>query len=161
MISFMRTSSQPPSTATWKTRKQFKEHLDLLHNLHQELIRFAVKALKANKLTISSYQVLQDVSLTGSCTMAELAKKSFVTPSAMTTIVDRLIHLRLVTRKYSRKDRRMVTIQITPEGEKAYQKARRKNLEPLISVLGQGSSRDIEGWTAINTEICKALKRKK
>jgi DNA-binding MarR family transcriptional regulator len=41
----------------------------------------------------------------------------FLTPAAATGIVDRLIHLGLVERKFDESDRRVILLALTPQGE--------------------------------------------
>ena len=52
------------------------------------------------------------------CKMSDLAAVRFLTPAAATGIVDRLIHLGLVERKFDQNDRRVILLALTPQGEK-------------------------------------------
>ena len=52
------------------------------------------------------------------CKMSEFAAMRFLTPAATTGIVDRLIHLGLVERKFDENDRRVILLALTPYGEK-------------------------------------------
>ena len=53
------------------------------------------------------------------CKMSDLAAVRFLTPAAATGIVDRLIHLGLVERKFDESDRRVILLALTPQGETA------------------------------------------
>ena len=53
------------------------------------------------------------------CKMSDLAATRFLTPAAATGIVDRLIHLGLVERKFDENDRRVILLALTPRGEEA------------------------------------------
>jgi DNA-binding MarR family transcriptional regulator len=53
------------------------------------------------------------------CRMSDLAAMRFLTPAAATGIVDRLIHMNLVERKDDEKDRRVILLALTSQGEKA------------------------------------------
>ncbi|MGO8695387.1 MAG: MarR family winged helix-turn-helix transcriptional regulator [Rectinemataceae bacterium] len=53
------------------------------------------------------------------CRMSDLAAMRFLTPAAATGIVDRLIHLGLVERKFDDNDRRVILLALTPRGEAA------------------------------------------
>ncbi len=52
------------------------------------------------------------------CKMSDIAAMRFLTPAAATGIVDRLIHLGLVERKFDESDRRVVLLALTAAGEK-------------------------------------------
>ena len=51
------------------------------------------------------------------CKMSDLAAVRFLTPAAATGIVDRLIHLGLVERKFDENDRRVILLALTHQGE--------------------------------------------
>ena len=53
------------------------------------------------------------------CKMSDLAAMRLLTPAAATGIVDRLIHLGLVERNFDEKDRRVVLLALTAQGERA------------------------------------------
>ena len=53
------------------------------------------------------------------CKMSDLAATRFLTPAAATGIVDRLIHLGLVERKFDENDRRVILLALTAHGEAA------------------------------------------
>jgi DNA-binding MarR family transcriptional regulator len=50
------------------------------------------------------------------CKMSDLAAMRFLTPAAATGIVDRLIHLGLVERKFDDSDRRVILLALTTQG---------------------------------------------
>jgi DNA-binding MarR family transcriptional regulator len=52
----------------------------------------------------------------GLCRMTDLAAMRLHTPAAMTGIVDRLIHLKLVERRSDASDRRVIRLSLTPQG---------------------------------------------
>lgn len=57
----------------------------------------------------------------GETTMAKLAKRFFVTQSAITAAVDRLEEMKLVCRGRSSDDRRIITVKITDDGVKVFE----------------------------------------
>ncbi len=58
----------------------------------------------------------------GDTTMAKLAKRFFVTQSAITAAVDRLEEVGLVSRGRSVDDRRIITVRITDKGVETFMK---------------------------------------
>jgi len=52
----------------------------------------------------------------GSLSLGELSKRMYLTPSTLTGVVDRLEKKKYVLRDRSKKDRRVVKVQLTPKG---------------------------------------------
>lgn len=74
----------------------------------------------------------------GPCQVSEVANHLSVTLSAATGLVDRLVKAKLVTRDRDQKDRRVVWVKVTPEGEqavKASEERRRAALSQLVAHL--------------------------
>jgi len=94
--------------------------------------------LKILGLTGPQFHVLHTVSLEGSCKITYLAELLEVTPSAITVMVDRLVHNGFVIRTPDDKDRRVVLISITDEGHEVLRLAKeaaRQAAEACFSVL--------------------------
>ena len=74
--------------------------------------------LAAEGITIPQAITLKTIKEQGrTCKMSDLAAVRFLTPAAATGVVDRLIHLDLVERKFDEKDRRVVLLALTRRGE--------------------------------------------
>jgi DNA-binding MarR family transcriptional regulator len=77
----------------------------------------------------------------GPCQVSEVAGTLSVTLSAATGLVDRLVKARLATRDRDQKDRRVVWVKVTPEGEaavKAAEARRRAAFHGLVRNLPEG-----------------------
>jgi DNA-binding MarR family transcriptional regulator len=70
-------------------------------------------------LTLSQYALLQSLSARAAARVQELAFDAGVTPSTATRILDALERRGIVRRSRSSKDRRVVTITLTPAGRDA------------------------------------------
>jgi DNA-binding MarR family transcriptional regulator len=77
------------------------------------------KRLDVHDLTSAQWGPLMRLRTAGSCTVAELARWSQVDAGAMTRLLDRLEKKHLCKRVRSIEDRRVVLLEITPEGEAA------------------------------------------
>jgi DNA-binding MarR family transcriptional regulator len=77
------------------------------------------KLLDVHDLTSAQWGPLMRLRTAGSCTVAELARWSQVDAGAMTRLLDRLEKKHLCKRVRSIEDRRVVLLEITPEGEAA------------------------------------------
>lgn len=71
------------------------------------------------------------------CRMSDLAAVRFLTPAAVTGIVDRLIHLDLVERRFDENDRRVILLALTPRGN-ATVAAIQEKVEAIMSRFFEG-----------------------
>jgi DNA-binding MarR family transcriptional regulator len=76
------------------------------------------------------------------CRMSELATMQFLTPTAATGIVDRLIHLGLVERKFDEGDRRVVLLALSTAGEEKLAVVERKLQDTMQRFLERVSETD-------------------
>ena len=76
-------------------------------------------------LTLPQFHVLATLGYTGSLAFNEIGQELMVTVGNLTGIVDRLEIKGLVTRRRDGKDRRIVMVSLTQEGEKLYHLASR------------------------------------
>lgn len=60
----------------------------------------------------------------GSCKITQLAEKMDVKPSAITVMIDRLVHSNLVVRIQDPHDRRVVLVELTEQGDKELDQAK-------------------------------------
>ena len=89
-------------------------------------------------LGLVRYRVLAVIGRVGACTMSELATFSSIDRTTLTRAVDQLLESDLVERLKSERDRRVVRVAITPEGE-----ALRARAEAFVSQHGHYLLADI------------------
>ena len=76
-----------------------------------------------NQLGLTTLHALAYISLQGEAKISQVATHLGVTGAAITGTADRLVALGLITRRYGKKDRRNVWLEITPAGEAIIAKA--------------------------------------
>ncbi|WP_181347487.1 MarR family winged helix-turn-helix transcriptional regulator [Thalassobacillus sp. CUG 92003] len=79
--------------------------------------------------TSSEYSFLRAIKESNTQNISTLASLLGVSNSHATSVTDRLVDKQLVTRKRSDKDRRVVVLDLTPEGEETYQKLETRRTE--------------------------------
>jgi DNA-binding MarR family transcriptional regulator len=79
-------------------------------------------------LSGSQRKVLRALVDKGPCQVSEVANQLGVTLSAATGLVDRLVKAKLVTRDRDQRDRRVVWVKVTPDGEVAVAGAEQRRL---------------------------------
>lgn len=95
----------------------------------------------------------------GAQTVSEIADFMGVTMAAVSSLTDRLLKNKLITRERSEKDRRVVIISLTAEGRELIQlflQQRRRKLERLLEALGREKS---EQLLAVVADLKAALEK--
>lgn len=93
------------------------------------------QAFEAMRFTPAQIHALFWVGHAGQLTMGELARHLGITEKTVTGVVDRLERARLVRRERDGRDRRVVHVTLTPDGETVYFQMREQFLERLTAVL--------------------------
>jgi DNA-binding MarR family transcriptional regulator len=106
----------------------------------------ADKRLGLHDLTTAQWSPLMSLRMRGKATVAELARWSQIDAGAMTRLLDRLEKKGLCKRVRSTEDRRVVMVELTPEGEAA--------MEHVPEVLADVMNQHLAGfstpeWTAL------------
>ncbi|WP_027091321.1 MarR family transcriptional regulator [Cohnella thermotolerans] len=77
-----------------------------------------VRELMPEELTVDQYYILSSIRSQGQCTSSELADIFCVGKSSITAIIARLFDKRWIRRIPDEKDRRVIYLSLTEEGEK-------------------------------------------
>jgi DNA-binding MarR family transcriptional regulator len=91
----------------------------LMKRIMLSIVSQADKRLDAHGLTSAQWGPLMRLQATGGATVAELARWLNQDPGAMTRLLDRLEKKGLCKRVRSTEDRRVVQVELTPDGEAA------------------------------------------
>jgi DNA-binding MarR family transcriptional regulator len=91
----------------------------LMKRIMWSIVHQADKRLEAHDLTSAQWGPLLTLRKDGPSTVAELARWSHVDAGAMTRLLDRLEKKKLCKRVRSTEDRRVVLVELTPEGTAA------------------------------------------
>jgi DNA-binding MarR family transcriptional regulator len=110
----------------------------------------ADKRLDAHGLTSAQWGPLLRLRTAGPCTVVELARWLQVDAGAMTRLLDRLEKKELCKRVRSTEDRRIVQVELTPQGEAA--------IKEVPAVLSEVMNAHLAGfskteWTALKTYL--------
>ncbi len=118
--------------------KQMTAHLLTLRRLQDKSEEDFIASLGG--LTLPQIKILNIIGDSEPCTMGEIAKKTSLSLSSITLIVDKLVKQKLITRLRSDEDRRIVYAKLAPEGKRIYQvQIERYNLvgHMLLSTLNE------------------------
>ena len=116
---------------------------DILVNLFNEILKLEEEAIITDEfkdITNNDMHIIEAVGLSGENTMSVVAKKLGITAGSLTTSVNSLVNKKYVTRQRSEEDRRVVFLQLTAKGKRAYEHHReyhRQMTEAVISRLDE------------------------
>lgn len=104
-------------------------------------------------ITETQFNMLDLLSKKESHKVTYLAEKMGVTPSAVTTMIDRLSNNGLVSRRHDDIDRRAVLVSITDEGRELISKFEEKCREVLKSYLSHLEPEELEALASIYEKL--------
>lgn len=91
------------------------ELIELLTQVNAQIFRALSPLVKANNISVSELIILWKINKNGPCKITELAVKTGVPASTLTSLFDRLESKEFLTRIHDAKDRRCILIQGTPK----------------------------------------------
>ena len=138
---------------------KFSEELMYSISYIQRLARTRLKrrsdALIQGTVTMPQYLALEVLDTRGSLKMKEIAKFMHISLPAASGLVDRLVVLKLVTRTYNKKDRRVIFIELTSQGKKIAEKTKEARKKIIADIFG--SLTDAERMTYL--KLIRKVKR--
>ena len=126
----------------------------LMKRIMLSIVHQADKRLEAHGLTSAQWGPLLRLRTSGGSTVAELARWLQVDAGAMTRLLDRLEKKGLCKRVRSTEDRRVVQVEITPEGETAVAEVPAVLAEVMNAHLAGFSKTE---WLALQTYLQRML----
>ena len=112
---------------------------DILVNLFQEIMDIEEKALitaEFKNISVNDMHIIEAVGLGDGNNMSTIAKKLGITVGSLTTSMNSLVNKKYAIRHRSEEDRRIVNIQLTEKGEKAYHH-HAKMVEAVVETLDE------------------------
>ena len=113
--------------------------------------------LSQGKITIPQYHILYCLFGKGEATMSEVADYLFVSPPAVTGVVDKLVKMSLVKRSFSSSDRRIIIISLTEKGKAVISKIKSQFESLLLSVFKEFSSEEKKSFIEVIEKMGKLL----
>ncbi|MGA8941549.1 MAG: MarR family transcriptional regulator [Thermoactinomyces sp.] len=111
-------------------------------------------------LTRGQFYILKTIESQGKCRATDIANLMEVKPSAVTLMIDRLEARRWVRRSQDTSDRRVIIIELTPEGKEILNKARQISDKAVKCYFSQLSSDDLEHLLKIYEKLERIITNK-
>jgi DNA-binding MarR family transcriptional regulator len=138
-----------------------REFFEIQNELTSLMGRFLETIVSQDGITVQQVMTLKTLkSQDRMCKMSDVAAMRFLTPAAATGIVDRLIHMGLVERKFDANDRRVVLLALTPEGENKLTIIEHKFVETMERFLEGVSESDRSASLRMFRKLRAFLKEK-
>ena len=102
---------------------KFQDTGYILKQVQQQLHMVMEDALRPLSLNLSQYNVLKSLAASPHTTGAQLARKAFVTPQTMHTILVTMERKKLITRTFASGDKKSIATAITRKGASALKDA--------------------------------------
>jgi MarR family transcriptional regulator, organic hydroperoxide resistance regulator len=140
-------------------QQDLEPYLNRLETAFAKTMRKLGPALSENMpdLTGQQFHILHILFKKGKCTVTELSDMMCVKPSAITAIVDRLYKHKFVLRDRDEADRRVVYIQLSPEGAEVLEQAKVKRKQIIQRYLSCLDPEELEALVAIYEKIANSL----
>lgn len=130
--------------------------------INRQLNSQILSELNKNKLTPAQCRLLYILLDKSVCTVTEVARNLYVTPSAITAIADRLIRRKMIKRRRDCQDRRTVEISITDKGKDIIVRIRQQVEDfyiPILRSLGKEDTKELIRLQKKMVQIIGGLKK--
>jgi len=99
----------------------------------KKVLKLSDDILRDQEISRPHFQIMKNLRTGGPCSMTELGKMLSVSKPNITTLVDKLVELKIVQRKFDEMDRRIINIDLTLHGRAYFERL----LDTLKVALGK------------------------
>ncbi len=138
-------------------RREARTILDRSERIHRQLFSQVLSELNKVKVSVGQYNLLSVLVDEGVCPMTKAARSLYVTTSAVTAMTDGLVRKKMISRRRSRQDRRIVEIAITDKGRKIVAKIKRQVENFYIPLLKSLGKKDSQELVRLQAEMCRIM----
>lgn len=120
--------------------------IDSFSKIFREIKHSIFYKSKNSEVTLLQYQALWCIKKSKKAHMGDIAKNFSITMPTATSLIDKLIQSKLAKRENDNKDRRIVRISLTNEGEKILKemtKQRKNKINKLLSYLSVSDKKEL------------------
>ncbi len=137
--------------------QEIEKIVESISRLQRKMRAKLSNELSQGKITIPQYHILEHLNDKGETTMHEVADCLFVTPPAVTGLVDKLVKMQLVQRDFSSSDRRIIIVSLTPKGKAVILKIKNQSNELFFSIFKGFSSQDRKNFLEVTRKMEELL----
>ena len=140
------------------SRQKYIEQLFNTMGQLRKVLESRAQMIKDEKTaTIMQYSALKFLKLNKNSTVSNLAIYLRLSKSSATQLIERLVKMTLVERVPDKKDRRIIHLTITTEGEQKIIELRKKFMNKMEKVFSKIPEEDLKELIRIHTNLINAL----
>ena len=124
--------------------KTINDTLVYLFNEIWELEEKAIITEEFRDITNNDMHIIEAIGLGEDSTMSAVAKKLGITAGSLTTSMNSLVNKKYVIRQRSESDRRVVYIQLTAKGKKAYEHHKNFHMQMTNAVIADLDEKELK-----------------
>ncbi len=113
--------------------------------------------LSQGEISIPQYHILDYLNDKGEANMREVASYLFVTPPAVTGLVDKLVKMNLMDRQFPSSDRRIIIISLTAKGKTVISKIKNQLNELFLAIFKEFSVEERKKFLELTGKMEKLL----
>jgi DNA-binding MarR family transcriptional regulator len=137
-----------------------KQISDLISIMHREMVDKLNSMVPQKNIHISHLIILEYLKEKGVSNMSALSKALKLTMGAATTIIDKMVELKLVRRNRPEKDRRIVEVVLTGRGRNTAVKFSKYRLSMIKDIFSVLTENDKKAYLKLLKKICNGLRQK-
>lgn len=125
--------------------KEVETALDLwvkLARSYSAIYKYATDNIRSLGITLPQLAVIEAIGHLGPLTVGAICDKMLVTGGNMTLVLDNLEKLNLVKRVPSKNDRRAIIVELTPKGQKVFDKSFKEHAFFIANLMSALSSKE-------------------
>jgi DNA-binding MarR family transcriptional regulator len=139
----------------------FEQFADISSKIHRQMERLNQTSVEEKMATMLQMQALSFLMQHTLPTVGELAHYLLISPSSTAQLTDRLTVSKWIEREHDSKDRRIIRLHITKEGEKELQRLKKIKLEKIKKVLSLLPEKELKEIIRINSLLLEKLEQHK
>lgn len=137
--------------------KEVKRIAESISQMQRKMRVRLSNELSQGEITIPQYHILDYLHEKGEATMREVANYLFVTPPAVTGLVDKLVKMNFVEREFSPVDRRIINISLTTKGKTVISKIKNQFNELFLAIFKKISPEERKSFLEVAEKMEKLL----
>jgi len=142
-----------------KSIREFAEEMSVvMPRLMREFLKRQTPVVAATgEISFAQMAILHILKDRKKCKMTEMAELLFITTSAATGIVDRMVKAGFLKRILDPDDRRVINIELTPKGKKAIDMVFKSRQKMMIGIFNDFSPKEREDYLKLVNKIYSIL----
>ncbi len=133
--------------------QELSQALNYVQHLAHSLLKKKADAFIKGKITLPQYLVLDSLYTSGPMKMKGIAAKIHTSLPAASGLIDRLVKMKMVKRKYGKKDRRVILADLTPVGRKTVADTREARKEVIKKIFSPLTHKERQAYLDILNKI--------